>query len=62
MILDDLPDILTPRELAEFLKVSDQTIKRALKSGELEAFKVSRDWRIEKKSVIKWIENKKGSM
>jgi len=46
--LDQLPNITTIKELSDFLKVSDQSIKRAIYSGKLKAFKVGRDWRIEK--------------
>jgi excisionase family DNA binding protein len=53
--IDNLPDILTVKQLAEFLQVSELTVKRAIKSGELEAFKAGRDWRIEKESVLKWV-------
>lgn len=55
MGLDNLPDIVTVRELAEFIKVSDQTIARAIKNDSLKAFKVGREWRIEKEEVLKWI-------
>ena len=55
MGLDNLPDIMTPKQLAEFLLISEMTVKRALKSGELQGFKVRRDWRIEKESVINWV-------
>ncbi|SPF51227.1 DNA-binding protein, excisionase family [Candidatus Desulfosporosinus infrequens] len=56
MVLDNLPEITTPKELATFLKVSEQTVKRAIKSGGLRAFKIARDWRIERNSVLEWIE------
>jgi len=52
--LENLPDIVTVKQLADFLQVSEITIKRALKSGELKGFKIGRDWRIEKEDVIKW--------
>lgn len=55
MGLDNLPDIITVKQLADFLQVSEITIKRAIKSKELIAFKVGRDWRIEKENVIKWV-------
>lgn len=55
MSIENLPDITTVKQLAEFLQVSEITIKRAIKSGDLEAFKVGRDWRIEKDSVMKWV-------
>ena len=54
MGLDQLPNITTIKELSDFLKVSDQSIKRAIYSGKLKAFKVGRDWRIEKDAVIEW--------
>jgi len=52
--LDQLPNITTIKELSDFLKLSDQSIKRAIYSGKLKAFKVGRDWRIEKDAVIEW--------
>lgn len=55
MGLDNLPDVVTVKQLAEFLQVSEMTIKRALKSGSLKGFKIGRDWRVEKEEVIKWI-------
>lgn len=55
MGLDKLPEIVTIKQLAEFLQVSNQTVQRAITSGKLEAFKVERDWRIEKDAVIKWL-------
>jgi len=58
MGLENLSEVLTPKQLAEFLQVSDQTIKRALKAGKLKGFKVGRDWRIEKEEVIKWLKTK----
>ncbi len=58
MGINNLPEILTPQQLAEFLQVSDQTIKRALKTGSLVGFKVGRDWRIEKEEVVKWLKTK----
>lgn len=58
MGLDKLPEVMTPKQLAEFLQVSDQTIKRAIKAGKLKAFKVVKDWRIEKEAVEEWLKQK----
>lgn len=55
MVLDNLPNVLTVKQLAEFLNISDQTVKKAIKGGRLEAFKVERDWRIEREAVLKWV-------
>ena len=54
-----MPDIVTIKQLAEFLQVSDLTVKRAIKSGSLKAFKVGRDWRVEREKVIEWLKVKK---
>jgi len=61
MGLDKLPDILTIKQLAEFLQVNSRTIQRAITNGELKAFKVARDWRIEKDAVIRWIKGDQSS-
>ena len=53
--IDNLPEIITPKQLAEFLQISEMTVKRALKSKALVGFKIGRDWRIEKEEVKNWI-------
>jgi len=55
MGLDNLPEIVSVKQLAEFLQVSEQTIIRALKKEELKGFKVARDWRIEKEEILNWL-------
>lgn len=62
MGLNNLPDILTVGQLAEFLQISNQTVSRAIKADKLKAFKVGKDWRIERNEVLKWIDikNNKG--
>lgn len=55
MGLDKLPEIITVKQLAEFLQVRELTILRAINAGKLDAFKVGRDWRIEKEAVMKWV-------
>jgi len=56
--LERLPTVITVKELADYLKVSDQTIKKALKFDKLKGFKIGRDWRISKEAVLQWIEAK----
>jgi len=51
--LDDLPDLLTIREVAELLRVSSLTIKRWGKKGKLPAIRInSRGDRRYKKHVV----------
>jgi len=59
LITENLPDILTVKELADYFKLHETTIKRAIKSGKLKAFKATRDWRISKEAVTQWLDEKK---
>jgi excisionase family DNA binding protein len=52
--LDDLPDLLTVREVAEILRVSPLTIKRWGKRGKLPAIRINSrgDRRYRKEAVL----------
>lgn len=47
-MLDECPDILTVKEVREILFIGRDKAYHMLKSGELPAVKVGRDWRIRK--------------
>jgi excisionase family DNA binding protein len=52
--------ILTIREVAEFLRVTEKTIYRMASEKRIPAFKVGGSWRFDKADIEKWIqENKK---
>ncbi|MDO8452497.1 MAG: MerR family transcriptional regulator [bacterium] len=54
--LDQLPDLLTVREVAEVLRVSPLTIKRWGKKGKLPAIRInSRGDRRYKKEAVLWL-------
>lgn len=54
--LDNLPDLLTVREVAELLRVSSLTIKRWGKRGKLPAIRInSRGDRRYKKEAVLWL-------
>ncbi len=58
MGFSELQEVVTPKQLADYLQISEMTVKRALKSGELVGFKAGRDWRIEKTQILKWLKVK----
>lgn len=58
MGLDLLPEISTIQELAKFLKLSDTTIRRAIKSGDLKVLRAGKKIRIEKEAVLEWLQGK----
>ena len=54
--LDNLPDLLTVREVADLLRVSSLTIKRWGKRGKLPAIRInSRGDRRYKKEAVLWL-------
>lgn len=56
LLLEDLPDLLTVREVAEVLRVSPLTIKRWGKRGKLPAIRInSRGDRRYKKEAVLWL-------
>ncbi len=48
-----MDEILTVREVAEYLKLSRTTIWRWCNEGKLRAFKVGRGWRIHRSEIEK---------
>jgi excisionase family DNA binding protein len=48
-----MDEILTVREVAEYLKLSRTTIWRWCNEGKLQAFKVGRGWRIHRSEIDK---------
>jgi excisionase family DNA binding protein len=57
---DELPEMLTIAEVAEYLKLHELTVRRLAREGELPAFKVGRQWRIKRKLLESWIEERSG--
>lgn len=54
-------ELLTARELAEYLKLNPVTVLRKAVKGEIPAIKVGRQFRFDKDQVAKWLaENKVG--
>lgn len=57
--LDNLPAILTPFEAAALLRVSEPTIIIWCKNGDVPgAFRLSKDWRIERDALLAYIRGK----
>ncbi len=52
---EKLDDVVTVKELADFLKINVETVKRALQSGKLKGFKVGNEWRMLREDIVKWL-------
>lgn len=60
-------EILTVKELADYLKIAEKTAYRFVAEGKIPAFKVGSAWRFKKDDIDTWIKrqsdgntNKKG--
>ena len=52
-------EILTLKEVAEYLKLAEKTAYRLAADGKLPGFKVGGSWRFKREDVLSWIENQK---
>ncbi|MAN53113.1 MULTISPECIES: helix-turn-helix domain-containing protein [unclassified Marinimicrobium] len=49
-------DVITLKEVAEFLKVHERTVYRLAAKGEIPAFKVANSWRFRRQDIERWID------
>ncbi len=54
-------DILTIKEVAEYLKVTERTLYRLAQEGKIPAFRVGASWRFKRADIDAWIEGQKPS-
>ena len=52
-------DILTLKEVAEYLKLAEKTAYRLAAEGKLPGFKVGGSWRFKREDILQWIEEQK---
>lgn len=55
MARDDKPEILTPQEAAEFLRVPLLTVQRQAKAGRLPGRRVGKEWRFSRTMLREWV-------
>jgi len=48
-------DILTIKEVAEYLQVTERTLYRLAQEGKIPAFKVGNSWRFRREDLDQWI-------
>jgi len=51
-------EIMTAKEVADYLKLHPLTVHRYAREGKIPAFKIGTDWRFHKKYIDKWIKEK----
>ena len=48
-------DIMTVKELADYLKIAEKTAYRFASEGKVQGFKVGSAWRFKKEEIDSWI-------
>jgi len=51
-------EIMTTKEVADYLNVHPLTVHKYAREGKIPAFKIGTDWRFHKKYIEKWIKEK----
>lgn len=52
-------DIITIKEVAEYLRIKEKTVYDLAAKGKIPGFKVGGSWRFDRKDIEKWIEKQK---
>jgi len=52
-----MPELLTVREVADYLRVTQKTVYRLLQQGSIPALKVSHSWRFDKAAIDDWLKS-----
>ena len=51
-------EIMTSKEVAEYLNIHPLTVHKYAREGKIPAFKIGTDWRFHKKHIERWIREK----
>ncbi|MAS87174.1 MAG: DNA-binding protein [Micavibrio sp.] len=52
--MTDEPDIMTIREVAEYLRLTEKTTYRFALEGKIPGFKVGAAWRFRREDIVDW--------
>ena len=52
-------EIMTVRQLAEYLKLNYQTVYKKVQKGEIPASKIGKSWRFQKSIIDHWLSEEK---
>jgi excisionase family DNA binding protein len=53
------PELITIKEVADFLQIAEKTIYRLAAEGRIPAFKVGGSWRFNRKEIEEWLEKQR---
>jgi hypothetical protein len=53
------PELITIKEVADFLQIAEKTVYRLAAEGKIPAFKVGGAWRFNRKEIQTWLEKQR---
>jgi excisionase family DNA binding protein len=56
--MSKIKEIMTAKEVADYLNLHTLTVHRFAREGKIPAFKIGTDWRFHKKYIERWIHQK----
>ena len=56
----ELNEYLTPREVMELLAIGKNTFYKMVRSGELPAFRIGKQWRVKRAEMEQWTDGRMG--
>lgn len=56
-VIEQLPVLLTPKDVMDILGVGKNTVYRLLNSGELQGLRIGRNWKIVETSLMHFMTN-----
>lgn len=54
-------ELITIKEVSDYLKVAEKTVYRMAAEGKIPAFKVGGSWRFRRHEVQEWLENQRNN-
>jgi len=57
-----MQEVMTTKQLADYLQVKESTVKKKIKEGRIPAIKLGRAWRFKKSVIDKWLEKEATSI
>jgi len=56
-----MANIVTAKEVGQYLKLTDSTIYKLAATGEIPGFKVGKSWRFDMEEIIRMVDNLKAA-
>ena len=57
MMAGELGDVLTIKEVADYLRIPKSTLYKLVRESKIPSQKVGRHWRFRKKAIDRWLES-----